>query len=117
MPISFPLRFDDGSLRRIDEATALLKLIEVMARTPHGSWAGSSGFGLRNLMTGAEGRRQPSQAFVQQLNDSLHDLGIDHYRVVSIVREPGSGSEVDEYQVTFEVSGDAGQVRTVKAAL
>ncbi len=117
MPLAFPLRFDEGTLRRTDEPAAILKLIEIMARTPHGSWTGSASFGLRDLMTGLEARRQPSQSFVQQLNDSLHDLGIDHYRVLSIVREPGSGSETDEYQVTFEVAGDTGQLRTMKAGL
>src|SRR5262249_44061601 len=99
MPISFPFRFYEGLLRRVDDAGAVLKLMEVMARTAYGSWEASPAFGLRDRMTGPEAKRQPPQAFVQKINDSLIALGIDHFRVISVVREPGRESGTDEYQL------------------
>lgn len=99
--IAFPLRLDNGFLRRTDEAEAVLRFIEMMARTPGGSWAGCPSFGVRhffeNMRMRPEGLRQAEKA----INDTLADLGITHYRLKSIQKEPGPNPDVDVYSVTL----------------
>jgi len=99
--IAFPLRLEGGFLRRTDEAEAVLRFIEMMARTPGGSWAGCPSFGVRqyfeNMRLRPEGLRQAEKA----INDTLADLGITHYRLKSIQKEPGPNPDVDVYTVTL----------------
>jgi hypothetical protein len=105
--IAFPLRLNKSFLQRCDEVDAILALIRVMAVTPNGSWAGSRHFGLRDLFEQARMHPElPAQA-VQEVNRALEDLGITHYRVQAIVKDPQAKQDEDSYTVTL-ISSDAG---------
>jgi len=108
--VAFPLRLENGFLRRVDEPSAVLALIEIMARTPHGSWGGSIHFGLRDWAQGTGGRPELTKMALGQLNHALADLGIRKYEVESITRETGleQGSEV--YAVSLRSSGEQPQL-------
>lgn len=112
--IAFPLRLENGFLRRTGEVEAVLRFIEMMARTPGGSWPGCPSFGVRHLFEAMrlrpEGLRQAEKA----INDTLADLGITSYRVKSIQKEPGPNPDVDVYTVTLVSTADPGQTWTAR---
>jgi hypothetical protein len=88
---AFPLRMNQGLLRKTSERDAFLTLIGIMARTPRGSWAGHELFGFNEFFReGAkdslspEARKKMSDATVQTVNRVLEDLGLTSYRVESI---------------------------------
>ncbi len=86
----------------------------MMARTPGGSWAGCPSFGVRqffeNMRTRPEGLRQAEKA----INDTLADLGITHYRLKSIQKEPGPNPDVDVYSVTLISAEDPSMTWTAR---
>jgi hypothetical protein len=98
--IAFPLRFEGGLLRRSSEPEAVVALVEAMARTPGGSWAGSSTFGLRDLLEDARRRPAVVPAMVAKLNLALTDLGIS-YRVEAVDREPSVSRGIESYVLTL----------------
>jgi len=108
--VAFPLRLENGFLRRVDEPSAVLALIEIMARTPHGSWGGSSHFGLRDYSPGPAGRPELPKTAVAEVNQALSDLGIHKYEVESITREPGQEQGSDVYAVSLRATGEQSQV-------
>jgi hypothetical protein len=108
--VAFPLRLENGFLRRVDEPSAVLALIEIMARTPHGSWGGSIHFGLRDYAQGAGGRPEITKAALDELNHALADLGIRKYEVESITRETGLEHGSDVYAVSLKPTGEQSQV-------
>jgi hypothetical protein len=108
--VAFPVRFESVFLRRFDEPSAVLSLIEIMARTPHGSWGGSSHFGLRDFLQGAAGRPDVTKMAVDELNRALVDLGIDKYRVESIVRETSETGNSDVYAIRLSSNGGPSQI-------
>jgi uncharacterized protein YjiS (DUF1127 family) len=108
--VAFPVRFENGFLRRFDEPSALLSLIEIMARTPHGSWRGSVHFGLRDYFQGARGRPELTKMALEELNRALADLGIDKYRVESIIRETAVGEDSEVYAISLSSGGQPSQV-------
>jgi len=85
--VSFPMRLKSGFLRRVDGPSAMLALIEIMARTPHGSWRGSVHFGLRDYLNRSGPQSIAAKRAIDETNAALSDLGIDNYRVESITRE------------------------------
>ena len=107
--IAFPLRLKRAFLERCEEREAILSLIRMMAQTPHGSWAGSRHFGVRDFFEQA--RRQPDlpDRAVDEINQALLDLEITHYRVESIAREGPSAAEVDSYVVTLASTEPGGE--------
>jgi len=107
--VAFPLRLENGFLRRVDEPSAVLALIEIMARTPHGSWSGSSHFGLRDYAPGAAGRPEFPKTAVAEVNQALLDLGIRKYEVESITRETGQEQGSDVYAVSLRSTGEQSQ--------
>lgn len=108
--IAFPLRLNNSFLRRSEEVDAILSLIRVMATTPHGSWAGTRHFGIRDLFEQGRVRPElPAQA-MQEINRALEDLGITHYRVQSIAKEPQAKQDEDSYVVTLASADPDGQV-------
>jgi hypothetical protein len=112
--IAFPLRLSKGFLRRCEEVDAILSLIRVMAATPHGSWAGTPHFGIRDFFEQARARPElPGQA-LQEINRTLEDLGITHFRVQAITREPQAKQDEDSYVVTLASTGPEGQTYAVK---
>ena len=99
--ISFPLRFQNGFLRRTSEAEAILALLRLMATTPGGSWPGSKSFGVRDLFEEARTHPDAPKTAMERMNSVLVDLGITGYRVESIVKEASSNRDIDSYAVTI----------------
>ena len=99
--IGFPLRLQNGLLKRTGEAEAIVALIQAMAGTPGGSWSGSPSFGLRDLLEDV--RRRPALApnVVAKLNAALADLGVTNYRVAALEREPATARDVDSFVLTL----------------
>ncbi|GIU77234.1 MAG: hypothetical protein KatS3mg005_0472 [Bryobacteraceae bacterium] len=104
--IAFPLRLENGFLRRTDEAEAVLRFIEMMARTPAGSWAGCPSFGVRNFFENMRLRPEGLRLAEKAINDTLADLGIRHYRLKSIQKEAGPNPDVDVYSLTLVSTED-----------
>lgn len=93
--IAFPLRTQQGLLQKTDEREAYLMLLEIMARTPRGSWAGHSLFGFQEFFPEVtresltpEARSRITDKTVHEINAVLADLGLTRYRVDSLVLEP-----------------------------
>jgi len=106
--LAFPLRLEGGFLKRCPQVNAILSLVDIMAKTPHGSWIGSSHFGVREFFE--EARKQPglpSQA-IQELNLALQDLGILDYRVQEIVKESRTQAETDSYVLKIVSTSEGG---------
>ena len=100
--LAFPMRLqENGLLRREDEIASVLGLLQVMARTPAGSWAGSANFGLRDLFEGQRQRADVARIALERLNEVFKDLGITNYVVTEVVRELSSQREVDTYAITI----------------
>jgi hypothetical protein len=97
--VAFPLRFRGALLERCDRTQAVLALIEAMARTARGSWAGSGSFGIRDLLAASQ-RPGALQEAVRQINLALLDLGIDFIRAESVQLESLVGGE-GHYLITF----------------
>ena len=51
--VAFPLRLEKSFLAKCNEVEAVMQVLWVIARTPHGSWKGSKHFGVRDLFEGA----------------------------------------------------------------
>ena len=92
--IAFPLRLSRGLLQKTDERDAYLMLLEIMARTPRGSWAGHPLFGFREFFpeVSKEGLSPESRALLtattaKEINTVLVDLGLTRYRVDSLIPE------------------------------
>jgi hypothetical protein len=107
--LAFPLRFRGSLLQRCDPVEAVVFLVESMARTPHGSWAGSESFGVRDLLAEAPRRPDVLKETVREMNRALADLGIDMVKVDSIQLESGPTGE-SRYLITL--SSAAGPART-----
>lgn len=93
--IAFPFRLQQGLLRKTDEREVYLMLLEIMARTPRGSWAGHPLFGFREFFPEVtkeshtpEIRNRIADKAVQEINEVLTDLGLIRYRVDSLNVEP-----------------------------
>ena len=114
--LAFPMRLEGGFLRRCPKADAIVSLIRVMARTPHGSWIGSRHFGLREFFEEARAHPElPAQA-VEELNLALQDLDIREYRVEEIVKEPQTQAETDAYILKIVSTAEDGQVHLWRLA-
>jgi len=114
--LAFPLRLKDGLLRRCSEPQAIVALVQAMARTPGAGWAGSSNFGLRDLLEDARRRPAILPTVATKLNLALADLGVTSYRVKSIEREPSTQRDVDSYVLTLvPVGGGQGHAFNLEA--
>ncbi len=108
--VAFPIRLENGFLRRFDEPSAVLSLIEIMARTPHGSWSGGIHFGLRDYLQEAAGRPAAPKMLLEEINRALADLGIEKYSVESIVREAGADGDSRVYAISLRSRDGASQI-------
>src|SRR5215472_8899176 len=115
--ISFPLRFQNGFLRRSSEAEAILGLLRLMATTPGGSWPGNKNFGVRDLFERARTQADAPKAAMERMNNVLVDLGITGYRVESIVKEASSSRDIDHYAVIIVSTVASESARTYSMAL
>ena len=101
--IAFPMRLGENGLLRREEGTAsLVALLQVMARTPQGSWRGCPGFGLRDLFEQQRQRADTARLMQQRINQTLAELGIGRLVAVEVVRELSPGRETDTYAITLE---------------
>ena len=99
--IAFPLRLrDNGLLRRQDVEASVINLIQVMARTPAGSWQGCSNFGLRDLF---EGGRRPDipEQIADRVNEVFQDLGLSGFSVTEVVREISPQRDMDTFAIVI----------------
>jgi hypothetical protein len=71
-----------------------------MALTPHGSWSGCVGFGLRDAIGRATGHPEKLQHVLEELNSVLTALGIVDFRVESINREPIEGG-IEQWMISL----------------
>lgn len=89
--MAFPLRLQQGLLQKTSEREAYLMLLEIMARTPRGSWAGHSLFGFQDFFADMtkeglpqETRNRIADRTTQEINTVLADLGLNRYQVDSL---------------------------------
>ena len=100
--IAFPLRLEENGLLRREEAPgSLLSLLQVMARTPAGSWAACPSFGLRDLFEDGRQRIDVGRLAAERVNQVFEELGIEGYRVSEVVREVSTNRDVDTYSITI----------------
>ncbi len=111
--LAFPMRLlENGLLQRDDKTTALLSLLQMMARTPQGSWQACPGFGLRDLFEDGRQRADLARAAADRINGTLRDLGIDDFSVTEVVREISTNRDTDTYSITLENAATAQTIRT-----
>ncbi len=105
--IAFPMRLgENGLLRRGESTAALIALLQVMARTPQGSWRACPDFGLRDLFEQQRQRADTARLMQQRINKTLRELGITRFLAVEVVRELSPGRETDTYSITLEGAQD-----------
>jgi hypothetical protein len=132
--ISFPLRLQQGLLRKTDEREAYLILLGIMARTPQGSWDGHPLFGFQEFFPAitTEGLSEESRTHltivtVEEINSVLNDVGLTRYSVDSLVLDPPdkdaqssraqwTGRAMDERGVTLMLR-ETGSHRAIGYAL
>jgi hypothetical protein len=111
--LSFPLRLqENGLLQRGSEAASVVALLQLMARTPQGSWAGSPVFGLRDLFEDSRQRADTARLVMERVNEALADLQLHQYVVTEVVREISPGRDVDTYSIALGMAGSDETVRT-----
>jgi hypothetical protein len=105
--LAFPLRLQDGFLRRTDAAEAVVTLLQIMVDTSRGKWKGSERFGMREYFEQA--RTQPAliEVAIPEMNAALEDLGITHIQVQNITRETPGELDTDNYTVTLSTAGQS----------
>lgn len=108
--IAFPLRVQGGSLKRCDEPEAIVALIHAMARSPHGSWKVCPHFGLKDWFAD-NSRRVSLRNVLVEINLTLQDLGITHYRADTLTRDPSQQSGLDSFELAL-VPVEGGQYVT-----
>lgn len=110
--LAFPIRLqENGLLRRGDRSASVLALLQMMARTPQGSWAGSETFGLRDLFEQRQRADIPRLA-AERIRSTFADLGITEYTVAEVVREISANRDTDTYSITLENAATAETLRT-----
>ncbi len=114
MSLAFPLRLqENGLLRRQTTADAMISLLQVMARTPAGSWPGSAAFGLRDLFENGRQRADVARLAMERINEAFRDLGMENFSVSEVVRELSPGRDVDTYSITVEQADGRERFTTV----
>ena len=114
--LAIPLRLqENGLLRREDGTRSLLALLDVMARTPQGSWQACPNFGLRDLFEGGRQRADLARLAADRVNESLRELGMTDYVVTEVVRELSGNRELDTYSITLQHTGTAESISTLFA--
>ena len=101
--LAFPMRLqENGLLRRDERSASVLSLLQMMARTPQGSWQACPQFGLRDLFEHGRQRADLPRLAADRINGTLTDLGIHEYIVTEVVRELSANRDVDTYSITLE---------------
>lgn len=111
--VAFPLRLEEnGFLQRTSQAASLIALLQLMARTPRGTWAACPSFGLRDLFENNRQRADTARLAMERINEALADLDLEHIVVTEVVREISPGRDTDTYAIALEMAGTGGDVRT-----
>jgi len=112
--LAFPLRLEGGFLKRCPQVNAILSLVSIIAKTPHGTWIGCRHFGMREFFEDA--RAQPSlpSHAIQELNLALQDLGILDFRVQEIVKESRTHEETCTYVCRIVSTLEGGQALSLR---
>ena len=114
--LAFPMRLQsNGFLQRQDALTSVIALLQVMARTPAGSWAGCPEFGLRDLFESSRQRIDVGRVAMDRINLVFADLGLDQYQVSDVSRELSAQRDIDTYAITINNTAAAESVVTVVA--
>jgi hypothetical protein len=113
--LAFPMRLQsNGLLQRQDAMTSVIALLQVMARTPAGSWAGCPEFGLRDLFEGGRQRIEVGRVAMDRINSVFAELGLDQYTVSDVSRELSAHQDIDTYAITINnVAADESIVTVV----
>ena len=97
--LAFPIRFERGMFETTNERESYFMLLEIMARTPRGSWCGHPLFGFNEFFLDAsksglthDQRTRLAETTLKDINAVLADLGLLRYRVESLVFETTAGS-------------------------
>lgn len=99
-------------MRKFDEPSAFLALMEIMARTPHGSWCGSPHFGLRDYLNLTPNSSEVPKLALDELNRALAELALGKWKIESIVPEQTGASGVAAFIVT--VASEAGENQVLR---
>lgn len=114
--LAFPLRLQENGLLRRDEKTnALLALLQMMARTPQGSWQACPNFGLRDLFEHGRQQADVARMAAERINQTMQDLGMNDYTVTEVVREVSNNRDTDTYSITLENAATAESLTTYVA--
>jgi hypothetical protein len=101
--LSFPMRLQqNGLLERGEQVASLIALLQMMARTPQGSWQACPAFGFRDLFEDRRLRSDTAALTQIRINATLEDLGITDYVVTDVVREISSLNEMETYSITLQ---------------
>ncbi|MGI4758516.1 MAG: hypothetical protein ACRYGF_16900 [Janthinobacterium lividum] len=103
---------ENGLLRRTDRSASVLSLLQMMARTPQGSWSACPQFGLRDLFEHGRQRADLARLATDRINETLADLGMKEYIVTDVVREVSANRDIDTYSITLENQVTAETVTT-----
>lgn len=104
--IAFPMRLQqNGLLQRDSQTASLISLLQVMARTPAGSWAACPEFGLRDLFEGSRQRADVARIATERINRVFKDLDLSGFCVSDIVREISANRDTDTYSITIARTG------------
>ncbi len=111
--LAFPMRLqENGLLQRDDKTNSLLALLQMMARTPQGSWQACPAFGLRDLFEHGRQRADLARIAADRINGTLRELGIGDFTVTEVVREMSANRDIDTYSITLENITTAEIIRT-----
>lgn len=111
--LAFPMRMqENGLLARTDKAASLIALLQMMARTPAGSWVACPCFGLRDLFENGRQRADVANLAAARINETFAELGIEGYVVTEVIREISPARDVDTYSITLENAAQTESYRT-----
>jgi hypothetical protein len=114
--IASPLRLQEsGLLRREDRSASVLSLLQMMARTPQGSWRACPEFGLRDLFEDGRSRADLPRLVADRINRAFADLGLPEYQASEVVRELSLDRGTDTYSIRLENQSTAESLTTTVA--
>ena len=100
--LAFPMRLkENGLLHRDSQEASLIQLLQIMARTPAGTWEACPEFGLRDLFEDSRLRADVARIAMERTNRVLEDLGLGDFSIAEIVREISPLRDTDTYSITI----------------
>jgi hypothetical protein len=100
--LAFPMRLkENGLLHRDSQEASLIQLLQIMARTPAGTWAACPEFGLRDLFEDHRLRADVARIAMERTNRVLEDLGLGGFTILEMTREISAHRDTDTYSITI----------------